>query len=77
MNHPGSARVFPMEDQPMTREAAKRLLDRVRDGRYYFDDATIREALIASGDLADDPPPRMSWHEHQCADVRDVEQEAA
>jgi hypothetical protein len=43
----------------MTRDEAKRVLDAARDGAVDVSAKAITLALLASGDLADDPPPRV------------------
>ena len=42
----------------MTPAQAKRILDQLRTGDADYSDGVIRDALIASGDLADQQPPK-------------------
>lgn len=46
----------------MTRDRAKRILDQLKDGDADYSARVIRDALRASGDLVDDPPPPRAEH---------------
>ena len=43
----------------MTAAQARRILDQLRTGDADYSDVVIRDALIASGDLVDQPPPEL------------------
>jgi hypothetical protein len=43
----------------MNRSQANRILDQLKAGEVDYSTRVIRQALFATGDLADDPPPRV------------------
>ena len=44
---------------PMSRAISHRILDQLNAGEADYSAQVIRRALIATGDLADNPPPRL------------------